>query len=114
MTPPAHLFFFPPKTIKKFLQNEGFEVVKIAARTGVAYNLLFSIFTALVYRLGFWDYLKRKDGERQVANKQGLEKVSSNNIRVINILNFPFKLLEFILNKFNMGPELLVWAKLKK
>lgn len=110
MTPPAHLFFFSPKTIKMLLNEGGFKVIRKETRRGDASSLLISIFIALIFRLGLWDSLKRKT-KMKFKKSDNLKNKVSKITSLFSRLNFILFPLECVLNKISQGPEMVICAK---
>ena len=111
MTPPAHLFFFSPKTIKIFLEKENFKILKINTRRGDASGLFFSIAAAIAFRFGFWNFLKKVFVREKVENKNNLRYNYFSFLKLSEMLNIPFLPLEFFLNTINKSPEMIIFAK---
>lgn len=118
MTPPAHLFFFSPKTIKKLLEKESFRVIKSGTRKGDAAPLIFAILVSLISRLPLWEILKMralKNSQRSTEKEdkrgtiQNLERKIIKTCSLLDIIFFP---VTYVLNNFS-GPEMVVYARKK-
>ncbi len=125
LSPPAHLFYYSPKTIKKMLEKHGFEVIYLETYKGdSAGNLLFHLylsskqflFYSLKYVIGREKLLKIRENIRcELRNKttaSGKEFVGIDEIvfKISNILWKPFKFIDNLRFKRGKGPSILVIA----
>lgn len=118
MTPPAHLFFFSPKTIKKLLEKEGFKVIKSETRKGDAVPLTLTILVSLISKLHLWEILKMRAFKNsqmsaEKKDKRGtIKNMERKIIKICNLLDIIFFPITYVLNKFS-GPEMVVYARKK-
>jgi len=108
LSPPAHLFFFSPKTITKLLEKQGFTIRKIETRRGDSESLLFHLGISIADKLGLWNYLKEKKDREQKDSQP--DNAESSITPIINNLGIILSPIEYLLNKSRRGSELVVYA----
>jgi len=125
LSPPAHLFYYSPDTIKKMLKKHGFEVIHLETYHGdTAGNILFHMYLALKQSLFYsLKYIKGRNklleirenirnNLRNETSKEGKEFVGIDSIvfKLCNILWKPFKPLDSWRCKKGRGASILVIA----
>ncbi|NQZ85914.1 MAG: class I SAM-dependent methyltransferase [Nanoarchaeales archaeon] len=128
LTPPAHLFYYSPKTITKLLSKYGFEIEHLETYRGDSSGNLFfhtyislreSIFSSLKFFMGRKKLLLKK--QYIMDNMDSTNLVSDKEFTGLSgIIFIVSEKLNFILSSFNKkrfkngnGPTLLVIAKKK-
>lgn len=111
LIPPAHLYQFSPFTIKRMLENSGFQIVHLKTNRGDSPNIFFILLQGLKNKIL---------GNRNlpVHSAKGENKTRSRQLklyRFMNALTTPFYILCYpiiwIFWKLKMGDEILVLAR---
>ncbi|MFA5134776.1 MAG: class I SAM-dependent methyltransferase [Patescibacteria group bacterium] len=111
MSPPAHLFFFSPATLRLLLEKNGFGVVSIKTRRGDAHSLLLTLLFAVLCRAGI---IKGKRSSAAHGQEQSIRKRNYVLYRFVNAAGMLLIPIEYLLNIFKRGPELIAVARVKK
>lgn len=125
LSPPAHLFYYSPNTIKKMLKKHGFDIVHLETYYGdTAGNILFHIYLSfkqlLFYGLKYIKGRKKllkireniRNNLRNETSKEGKEFVGIDFIifKLCDILWKPFKSVDNWRCKKGKGASILVIA----
>ena len=125
LSPPAHLFYYSPDTIKKMLKKHGFEIIHLETYHGdTAGNILFHMYLSLKQFLFYsLKYIKGRDkllkirenirkNLRNETSKEGKEFVGVDSIvfKLCNILWKPFNSMDNWRCKKGKGASILVIA----
>ena len=125
LSPPAHLFYYSPTTIKKMLEKHNFKVIYLETFQGdSAGNLLFQIylsleqffFYSLKYVIGRKKLLKIRENIRKnlknktIKNMKEFVGIDEIIYKITNLLWKPFIFIDNLRFKKRMGPSILVIA----
>lgn len=135
MTPPAHLFYFSPRTVKQLLKKIGYKDIRIFTRQGDAHDFWAELSLGIAYRFGIVDFLLKRGKGR--IGKSAVEKTAETKgklacgnlaeakektpekywrwfkyytlvLKPIEVLFYPVK---WLINRSNGGSELIVRAR---
>jgi len=125
MIPPAHIFYFSPKTLEMTLQRSGFKIISLKTRKGDARDLIFELFIGLIKKSKFEGSIRKLFGRSQLSNtlpdlckNPNLDNPfdRSNLVyRLCGMILYPLYVVLYpiilVLQEFNLGEEILIFAE---
>ena len=122
LSPPAHLYFFSPSTLKQILQKYGFGILQINTQRGDAKNIFFMMFISFFYTLGLYEYVRKKiiknNQMKQHNNVRAINTKRKTITKIMKVVEKAFYIpylclipIMLVACKLNLGEELTITAK---